>query len=305
MTSLDTRALHLARRWFGRAAAARVFEPLIADWQHEAAQAPPGRARVVAHIRGSAAVATSCVLVALRVGLASTHARRVGARAAVTIVGAALAHAWFHRDYPAAVATAMTATDALTFVPLALLTALRLERRFARAWRPLVAATALAVVGQAAVVGWLKPWAYARALAAAGATLDTPLHWPLPALVRHGLHDTAIAAETYGRVTAVAVIVLSALLALAIQRGGSRRHSLGAWWLVPIVPVWLASIGIARAVATRVFDVRPVEATWLVPLLVLALLAGSAVGVAETHVRTRVRRAGAARPTRAAELPDR
>lgn len=46
----DPQLLRLARRWFGRAAATRVFEPLIADWQHEqlAARTFVERARVQA-----------------------------------------------------------------------------------------------------------------------------------------------------------------------------------------------------------------------------------------------------------------
>ncbi len=47
--------LRLARRWFGRAAADRVFEPLIADWQRELAEAPNRRRAATAFARGALA----------------------------------------------------------------------------------------------------------------------------------------------------------------------------------------------------------------------------------------------------------
>jgi len=52
--AITTRALAFASRWFDEATVARVFEPLIADWQREWQDASPGR-RARVSIRGLAA----------------------------------------------------------------------------------------------------------------------------------------------------------------------------------------------------------------------------------------------------------
>ena len=63
-----TRLLRLARAWFDEATVTRVFEPRVADWQHEAAMTPRGRHHVCL-ARGYASFMTSFALVLPRLFL--------------------------------------------------------------------------------------------------------------------------------------------------------------------------------------------------------------------------------------------
>jgi hypothetical protein len=55
------RLLRVANDWFDAATVARVFEPLVADWQREYLSAPVGRARVTCRVRGAFAFCSTFV----------------------------------------------------------------------------------------------------------------------------------------------------------------------------------------------------------------------------------------------------
>lgn len=155
MTSLDTRALHLARRWFGRAAADRVFEPLIADWQHDAASAPNDMARAIAHLRGALAFLASGALVVARSGVPAAGPVR---RATVQVTQGLLVIAVLQGCYgafngaSATAAWAIASSSALSVLPAFTVGASRRQRRFARAWRPLFGVTVFTLLAQMAVL---------------------------------------------------------------------------------------------------------------------------------------------------------
>ena len=79
---LGSRLLAFASRWFDEQTVASVFQPLVADWQHESAAAT-GVARVLANIRGRLAFAT--VSVANRPTCASCHCPGDDARASADV----------------------------------------------------------------------------------------------------------------------------------------------------------------------------------------------------------------------------
>lgn len=161
MTPPGTRALRFARRWFGRAAADRVFEPLIADWQHEAADAPSDRARVAAHVRGGLTFAASGLLVVVRGAEPATrHARRAASRVMLGLLVMGLLQGLL-RAFTGASTTAAWAiavASALSVLPAFAVGVSRRQRRFARAWQPLLAVTVFTLLAQMAVLTLTWPW---------------------------------------------------------------------------------------------------------------------------------------------------
>jgi hypothetical protein len=59
--AITNRALAFATRWFDQATVARIFDPLIADWQREWQEAPPSQ-RTRVSIRGLAAFICACLV---------------------------------------------------------------------------------------------------------------------------------------------------------------------------------------------------------------------------------------------------
>ena len=78
-----SRLLAFASRWFDATTVARVFEPLVADWQREWRDAPPGRQAWV-RVRGGCGFAIAAITVApsvlLLTQLPAATTRRVLAR---------------------------------------------------------------------------------------------------------------------------------------------------------------------------------------------------------------------------------
>lgn len=240
------RLLRLARRWFGRAAADRVFEPLIADWQHEAADAPPGQARAIAHTRGALAFATSGLLVVVRGAEPMTHhASRASRRVLLGVVFIGLLHGvyrGFNGASTAAVA-AIAVSSALSVLP-ALTVGVTRQRRFARAWRLLLLVTALTLLAQAVLLTLAWPWILS--------VLETPTEahwlWRLHLLVATGLPG---------------------VLGIMAARACSRRHAAPELFsLLHMFPIWAwndlfssyrASLPVMSAIAGVVFTVWAVN----------------------------------------------
>ena len=84
-----TRLLAFASRWFDAAVVARVLEPLVADWQREWAEAPPGR-RAWIRVRGVACFAMAMTAMAPRALLLTPTPpaiqRRVVARLVIFLI---------------------------------------------------------------------------------------------------------------------------------------------------------------------------------------------------------------------------
>jgi hypothetical protein len=59
--AITNRALAFATRWFDQATVARIFDPLIADWQREWQEAPPSQ-RTRVSLRGLAAFVCACIV---------------------------------------------------------------------------------------------------------------------------------------------------------------------------------------------------------------------------------------------------
>ena len=171
------RLLRLVRRWFGRAAADRVFEPLLADWQRDATEAPSAFARAMAHVRGALAFATSGMLVVAR---GPRRAMPHAARAAGGVVAAAFLFGLvqgFRHGYKGAPDTAalIAVSCALSVLPGVAAAITRRQRRYARAWRPLLLVTVFALLAQ----GFVLSQAWPSMLAARPWPAPVPWVWPL------------------------------------------------------------------------------------------------------------------------------
>ncbi len=210
------RVLRLARRWFGRAAANRVFEPLIADWQHEADEAPHHRARALAHVRGAFTFATSGLLVVVRGDAPITHrASRASRRVLMGVLFMGLLQGLFRGFKGASQAAAITIafSCALSVLP-ALTVGVTRQRRFARAWQPLLLVTVFTLLAQAGMLtlGW--PWI--------ASAVDTPaqLHW-------------------VWRWHLLLASVLPGMLGIAAARACSRRHAAPEMFqMLGTYPIW-------------------------------------------------------------------
>jgi hypothetical protein len=240
---------HALLRWtaraFGRAAADRVFEPLLADWQRDAAEAPSAFARAVAHVGGALAFATSGMLVVAR---GPRRAIPHAARAAGGVVAAAFLFGLvqgFRHGYKGAPDTAalIAASCALSVLPAFAVAITRRQRRYARAWRLLLLVTLFALLAQ----GVLLVHAWPSILAARPTATPVPWVWRLQIL---------------------ATGVLPGLLGVTMARTCSRRTSapefFGFLWLFPLlawsdlfspyaapVPVMSAVLAIIITVWTR------------------------------------------------------
>lgn len=69
-----TRLLQFARRWFPPSTVASVFEPLVADWQRESADASPGSRRLI-NARGRLAFAFTVIMMTPRLARSATALR--------------------------------------------------------------------------------------------------------------------------------------------------------------------------------------------------------------------------------------
>ena len=204
------RLLRLARRWFGRAAADRVFEPLIADWQHNAAEAPSAFAQALAHVRGGVAFATSGMLVVAR---GPRRVMPLAARAAGSVLAVAflagLVQGLRHGSTGASGASVslslIAVSCALSVLPAVTAAISRRRRRYARAWRRLLLVTVFALLAQGTVL--IKAWPLI--LAARPTPTPVPWVWPLQIL---------------------ATGVLPGLLGVIVARTCSRRTSAPAFF---------------------------------------------------------------------------
>ncbi len=200
--TLPSRLLRLARRWFGGHAATRVFEPLVADWQHEAAHAQAAHDRALINARWALAFATSSVLVVVRGAQPVTrHATRAATRVLIGVVVVGLLQGVFRalKGASTTAAAVIAVSGALSVLP-ALVTGVTRQRRFARSWRPLALATLLTLVAQAFVLSLGWPWM--------ASALETPAetHW-------------------VWRPYLLLASVLPGALGIAAARGCSRRHA--------------------------------------------------------------------------------
>ena len=86
--AFTSRALAFASRWFDPATVARIFEPLIADWQREW-QSTSGRRRSLAHLRGALAFACAVFVLSPRI-LAAPMPASLALRLAARVSGVAM-----------------------------------------------------------------------------------------------------------------------------------------------------------------------------------------------------------------------
>lgn len=169
--TLPSRLLRLARRWFGRHAATRVFEPLVADWQHEAAHVQTAHDRALITARWALAFATSSVLVVAGGGEPVTrHAIRATLRILLgALVFGALHGAFRGFEGASVTAAAITAVSAaLSVLPSMAVGISRQRHRFARGWRPLLLVTLAAFLAQLVIFTLAWPWIVAA--------LSSPAH---------------------------------------------------------------------------------------------------------------------------------
>jgi hypothetical protein len=208
--------LRWATRLFGRDAAARVFEPLIADWQHEAAEAPHRRARALAHVRGALAFAANGAIVVVRGAEPMTrHASRASWRVLMGVLFVGLLQGVFRGFKCASTAAAVTiaVSCALSVLP-ALTVGVTRQRRFARAWRPLLLVTLFTLLAQVGMLTLAWPWIVSA--------VETPaqLHW-------------------VWRWHLLLASVLPGVLGIAAARVCSRHHAAPEMFhLVNMYPIW-------------------------------------------------------------------
>ena len=175
------RLLRLARRWFGRAAADRVFEPLIADWQRDAAEAPSAFAQAMAHVRGALSFAANGLGVVAR---GPRRALPLAARAAGSVLAVAflvgLVQGLRHGSTGASGASdslswsLIAVSCALSVLPAVTAAISRRRRRYARAWRRLLVVTVFALLAQ--VVLLVQTWP----LIVDARQSPTPVPWVWP-----------------------------------------------------------------------------------------------------------------------------
>lgn len=165
-----TRLLRLARVWFDEGTVANIFEPLVADWQREAATAPRGRRRVCL-VRGGAAFLMSFALVLPRVWLRPLPPRLVAsiwsAAALFTMCGVLILfipYLPFLSGAGSHLLLYLLPSSLTVALPLALVPAAIVARRFGRAQgfelRALVARLTLsAMFLLVLLLGWITPHA--------------------------------------------------------------------------------------------------------------------------------------------------
>lgn len=166
-----TRALRLARRWFGRAAANRIFEPLVADWEHDVRSRTSGPARMAAGLRWTLSFCCTALVIGLGMALPryqpgtwlrsplATIVASAGAATAL-LLSALSFQAW--QELTPAMFRVLGVEAAKVALPLALAPAAVLLARCGftaypeRRWR-LGGMTLLVLLAQFGIVGWVGP----------------------------------------------------------------------------------------------------------------------------------------------------
>lgn len=209
--------LRWAARMFGSDVARHVFEPLIADWQHEAASAPTSMARRLAHLRGALAFVASAALVVARGSIrAAGPVRRATVQVAQGLLVIGLVQGLYSafNGASATAAWAIASSSALSVLPAFAVGASRRQRRFARAWQALLVVTVFTLLAQCAVLTPMWPWI----LSARDTTTSWHLGWQLYLLVAS---------------------VLPGVLGVAIARVCSRRAAPSELYgFMGAFPVW-------------------------------------------------------------------
>lgn len=253
------RIVDLASRVFGDDVAARVFEPLVADWQCESAAAPTRAGRALSQARGWASLTTASLCVASRLATPrledlTTVRRGVALIGAFAALGAAVQLPLF---VPHATSAMQFLRHALLLlpalvgfsIPLAWLPlAMRVGTGASRAdlcrrrWL-VVGATLVCILGLLALNGFISPVAnQAWRAAVAGRDLAPGLReLSLPHLVDAASTGVPTAAREL-RDKLVLTVVWPVALALLGWRLG--RHSLNAqlrslagWWTATVIPI--------------------------------------------------------------------
>ncbi|MEZ5292610.1 MAG: hypothetical protein R2745_16125 [Vicinamibacterales bacterium] len=253
---------------FGDDVAARVFAPLVADWQHELCEASTPLDRLRSAVRGSLALASSVTAVAARATLAGPVATAALRRGGAIFLGFALLGAalllvplvpgFLRRGsglastmpYMLPAAAAVCVPYAL--VPFAMAVAASTPR--AARWRTrgiLVVGALMATGCLVLLLGWAAPasglaWreaVTARPVAVAGPREMTALELRAAAIASLTNHRDLLAgadpARELLRRTAVATLWPAALLCLGWRLGRHRQHvsvaGLLFWWAFPCV----------------------------------------------------------------------
>lgn len=222
----DPRVLQLARRWFGRATAARVFEPLAADWQHEWLEARSIRQRMRVWVSGTAAAALTFALVALRVSVASPTLRRVVRQTTLWSALFSIDAIADARHQPWPVAGVSVLISATSWLPVVAMMAMWQSRRYARMWRVGLVITAMSAIVALGLTGWVQPRAVAAAdspSANARSVRTLPLPAVLTASPSESLPKAALQREQLVRLGPVVFALLSGVVAVGHLRTARRR----------------------------------------------------------------------------------
>lgn len=221
------RLLRLARRWFGRAEATRVFEPLIADWQHDAAEAPHGRRRAIAHVRGALAFAATLLQMAIHSATASLSVRRLLGRTTFWSAVFSLDAIADARHLPWATAGIAVLVSVTSWLPVVAMGAMWQSGRYARLWQVGLGITAVCALVSFVLAGWGQPLA-AAFIDARFTTVGPERLMALPELLTADPGDTltlaALRRERLLRAGPAVFALLSGIAAVAHLRSGRRKH---------------------------------------------------------------------------------
>jgi hypothetical protein len=218
--------LRLARRWFGRQAAARVVEPLLADWQHEQLAARTIVERVRVQASGWTAAAATLVRLTFEPTETSPLRQRVlrqvllwSAILSAEAIADARSQAWLQAGVSVLVST-------VSWLPAVSMLALWQSRRYAREWQAGLVLTVTSTLTILALTGWVQP-RLAVSRDAPQAAVESARTLPLPALLAaRPPDDTAQAAlrrEQMLRLGPAVFALLSGLVAAAHMRSAPRR----------------------------------------------------------------------------------
>lgn len=224
------RLLRLARRWFGRATAARVFEPLIADWQHEWLAAGSRARRLLAWWSGAAATAIAIATLVVTTTRTSQTLRALLRQMAIpAALNALFLFNSSARHVPWTVAAVWTLTAVVSLLPMGVTAAMWKSRRYARMWDIGLGITAASAAVALALAGWLQPMLTA-ATQGRFATFRPELAMSLPALwaatPSAALAPDALRYEQLIRLGPAMFALLSGLVGAAQLRNGRWRDGL-------------------------------------------------------------------------------
>jgi len=218
--------LRLARRWFGRQAAVRVVEPLLADWQHEQLAARTIVERVRVQASGWTAAAATLVRLTFEPTETSPLRQRVSRQVllwsailSAEAIADARSQAWLQAGVSVLVST-------VSWLPAVSMIALWHSRRYAREWQAGLVLTLASTITVLALTGWVQP-RLAVSRDAPQAAVESARTLPLPALLAaRPPDDTAQAAlrrEQMLRLGPAVFALLSGLVAAAHMRSAPRR----------------------------------------------------------------------------------